>query len=397
MPGINLTGAPNTRDYVVGRGKIRFAKNDPATGLPDADGFRDLGNAPEFTITETTEELKHANSRDCLKFTDKRFVLSQEVGIGFKLDETRNFQNLAFFLSGDTQTYTNPHTATLTDVVQASDLKVGNWYEMRNAAGQRLYNLDAVGLVYVLETVNAAEEVNTITSAATPATAGTFTLTVFGQTTAGIPFNATAAQVRSALIALSNVNAGDVAAADSGTGANLGVGAHVVTLTWGGQYSDTDVTITANFGGLTGNAHVFATSTPGGGSPADLALVKDTDYEIDEQLGIFRVLPTSTAAHDNGVVKLTISAGATTGQDLDQVNALTESEIKGTLLFIQDNAGDCGQKVEWRFHQANLSPDGDLPMIGDEVSVMAFKGVAEINSFITDPSQVLTTRTYDMT
>lgn len=395
MPGINTTGAPNTRDYAVGRGVIRFALNNSATGLPDTDGFRDLGNAPEFTITQTTEELKHANSRDCLKFTDKRFVLSQEVGIGFQLDETRNFDNLAFFLSGGTGSYANPHNATVTDVVQASDLKLGNWYEMRNAAGQRLYNLDAAGLVYVLEKTGASEEVNTITAAATPATGGTFTLTVGGQTTAPIVFDATAAIVQAALNALSNVRPGDVTCVNS-VGADLGDANDVVTLTWGQDYSDQNVVITANFTALTGTTHVFATPTPGGASPVDVPLVKDTDYEIDEQLGIFRCLPASVIAFNNSVIKLTISVAATTQQELDQVNALTVSEIKGTLLFIQDNAGDCGQKIEWRFHQANVSPDGDLPMIGDEVSVMSFKGVAEINSFITDPSQVLTVRTYVM-
>jgi hypothetical protein len=78
------------------------------------------------------------------------------------------------------------------------------------------------------------------------------------------------------------------------------------------------------------------------------------------------------------------------------VNALQRSEVTGALLFVQDNAGDCGQKVEWLFHKVSLSADGDLPMIGDEVSVMNFTGVAEINSLVTEVSQVLTVRTYDM-
>lgn len=286
MPGINTLGAPNTRDYVVGRGRILFALNDSTTGLPTDDGFRDLGNAPEFTVTETTEELKHANSRDCLKFTDKRFVISQEIGIGFKLDETRNFGNLAFFLSGTTSTFDNAHDSTITEFEMIANVKKGNWYEIRNATGERVYNLDAAGVVYTFEKQ---------------------------------------------------------------------------------------------------------------GSP-DTALVENVDYEIDEQMGLIRFLPAGIVLADGDAIDFAMTAAATTPQDLDQVNALETSEIKGTLLFIQDNAGDCGQKVEWRFHQANLSPDGDLPMIGDEVSVMAFKGVAEINTGtgIVDASRVLTVRTYDM-
>ena len=77
---------------------------------------------------------------------------------------------------------------------------------------------------------------------------------------------------------------------------------------------------------------------------------------------------------------------------MDQVNALQRSKVEGVLLFIQDNAHNCGQKKEYRFHRVTLTADGDLSMIGDEESVMQFTGVAEVNSFVTDASQVLTIR-----
>lgn len=112
-------------------------------------------------------------------------------------------------------------------------------------------------------------EVNTITAAATPGTGGTFTLTVNGQTTATIAYDATAAIVQAALEALSNVAPGDVVAVDSGPGANLATGSHVVTLTWGGVYAGQNVTITGDMTGITGNDHVFATSTQGGSDLSD--------------------------------------------------------------------------------------------------------------------------------
>lgn len=286
MPGFNLTGAPNTQDYVLGRGVIYLAKIDPATGLPDADGFRDLGNAPEFNITVNTEDLRHQNSRDCIKFTDKRFVISQEVGISFQLDETRNFDNLSDFLSGSTEVYNNPHDSTHTDVSITLTVHLGAWYALRKANGARVYNLDASGLVYTIEK----------------------------------------------------------------------------------------------------------------DAVSDVLLVEGTDYEIDEQLGLVRFLPTATNVAENDPVIWSITTAASGGaiQDLDQVNALTRSEVSGALMFVQDNAGDCGQKIEWMFHQVSLSADGDLSQIGDEVSVMNFTGVAEINNLVTDTSKVLTVRTYDM-
>ena len=114
-----------------------------------------------------------------------------------------------------------------------------------------------------------SNEVNTITSDATPGTAGTFTLTVNGQTTATIAFDANAAAVVAALNALSNVAPGDVVGVDSGGGSDLGDASHVVTLTWGGAYAGQNVAITGDFTGITGNDHVLATSTQGGSDAAD--------------------------------------------------------------------------------------------------------------------------------
>jgi len=112
-----------------------------------------------------------------------------------------------------------------------------------------------------------SNEVNTITSNATPGTAGTFTLTVNGQTTATIAFDATPAIVQAALEALSNVAPGDVVA--SGAAGDLGDASYVLTLTWGGAYAGQDVLITGDFTGITGNDHVLATSTAGGADLAD--------------------------------------------------------------------------------------------------------------------------------
>lgn len=283
MPGFNLTGAPNTQDYVLGKGKIYLANIDSATGLPDANGFRDLGNAPEFNLSVAVEDRKHKNSRDCLAFTDARFIISQEVDISFKLDEI-NFDNLNDFLSGSESTYSNPHNTTFTDVVITASVKLGRWYELRNASGARVYNLGAAGLVFVIE--------------------------------------------KDAVI--------------------------------------------------------------------DVALVEGTDYEINKELGLVRFLPTASNIAAGDKAQLTISTGATTQKNLDQVNALQRAQVQGTLLFVQNNANDCGQLTEFRFHKVSLTGDGDLAMIGDQESVMGFSGTAEVNSLVSDTSKVLTVRTYDM-
>lgn len=285
MPGINTSGAPQTRDYTLGRGIVRLAKLT-AAGLPDADGFRDLGNAPEFGITVSAEDVRHQSSRTQLKFTDKRCTVSQEVGITFIVDEM-NYQNLADYFSGSTEVFTNTHDVAWVGhqiAIVAAAVKVGNWYQLKSDAGDRIYDLKAASLVYSFEE-------------------------------------------------------------DPATGA--------------------------------------------------VALTEGVDYELDHEMGLYRTLPGSILVADGDTVGWEIGTAAAAGQDLDQVNALTEADITGALLFIQTNACDEGNKSEYLFHKVSLSADGDLPLIGDEIQTASFTGVAEANSGVTDTSQVLTVRTYD--
>jgi hypothetical protein len=285
MPGINSSGAPNTRDYTLGRGIVRLAKLT-AAGLPDADGFRDLGNATEFNITVSTEDIRHQSSREQIKFTDKRCVISQEVGLAYILDEI-NFDNLGDFFSGSTEVYDNPHDTTWADAEDAiisSSVKLGAWYMLKDDNDERVYDLGAAGVVLVVE-----ED---------PATAA-------------------------------------------------------------------------------------------------VALTEGVDFELDYEMGLIRFLPTAVSIADGDVAGWNITTGATVAQDIDQVNALTEHDVTGALLFVQANACDQGNKSEYLFHKVSLSSDGDLPLIGDEFQTMSFTGVAEVNSAVSDTSKVLTVRTYD--
>ncbi|MFJ8049309.1 hypothetical protein [Streptomyces luteogriseus] len=94
-------------------------------------------------------------------------------------------------------------------------------------------------------------------------TGGTYTLTFDGQTTAGIPYNASAGTVQSALEALSNVTDGDVTCTG---GPHPGT---PVDVTFGGQYDGEDVPqMTGDATGLTGGTSpaVNVTTTTAGGA-----------------------------------------------------------------------------------------------------------------------------------
>jgi hypothetical protein len=282
MPGINTTGTPNTRDYILGRGRLLAAKLTTG-GVPDADGFRNLGNVSEFSVSSEVEELEHQSTQECIKSIDKTFLISQELSLAISLEEVGNYENVALFLAGTNAVHDNPHDTTFTDAVISTAVHLGNWYPLYDDNGVRVYNLGAGGCVYDLEE-----------------------------------------------------NSGPT------------------------------------------------------------ALVEGTDYEIDENLGMVRFLPTAVNIAEGEQANLNITVAATVAVDLDQVDGLETSAVELALVFIQENAGDCGQTHEWYFPLVTVRGEGDLALIGDEVAVMQLTGTAQKNLADITSTSPVRLRTYDM-
>ncbi len=105
-------------------------------------------------------------------------------------------------------------------------------------------------------------EVQSVTVTGSP-TGGTFTLTWNGQTTAAIAYNATAATVQAALVALPNINPGDVTVTGNAGGP--------YSVTFAGQYLGDNVaqmTATASLTGGSTPGVTVATTTAGGTATA---------------------------------------------------------------------------------------------------------------------------------
>lgn len=118
--------------------------------------------------------------------------------------------------------------------------------------------LNAALGTHLVKTPGGTSEVTTLSITGAP-TGGTFTITYGAQTTAAIPYNATAAQVQAALEALSNIAPGDVYC----TGGPLPASA--ITLTWAGSLVG-DITTPTSTDSLTGGttpATAWATTTAG--------------------------------------------------------------------------------------------------------------------------------------
>ncbi len=144
MPGNNTTGTPNTEDYNLGRGIIYFGeKNANGTFKP----WRDLGNAPAFTVTTDSETLQHFSSRTGLKTLDREVTLSRTMNLGFTVDEWNN-ENLAMAFSGDSAAPVNAAVAGFAkyELVPAGSLEGGRWYDVQNSAGLKAYDVLSANL-----------------------------------------------------------------------------------------------------------------------------------------------------------------------------------------------------------------------------------------------------------
>jgi hypothetical protein len=146
MPGPNTLGTPNTDDYNLGRGIIYFAVLDPTTDAPLY--WRDMGNAPAFTISADSETLQHFSSREGLKTLDREVTLQRTLNLSFTLDEW-NDENLAALFSATQTEPTNGSVAGFTEyeMVAPGDALGGRWYDVVNSSGVRCYDVDSAKLV----------------------------------------------------------------------------------------------------------------------------------------------------------------------------------------------------------------------------------------------------------
>lgn len=112
-----------------------------------------------------------------------------------------------------------------------------------------------------------------LTANSSPPTAGSFTLTFGGQTTAAIAFDATPAQVQSALEDLSTIGEGNVlveATIAEGAG-TLEVGDNVYTVTFTRALAAGPQTLTGTFSGLTASGSIALAADVVGAAPTLLA------------------------------------------------------------------------------------------------------------------------------
>lgn len=148
----------------------------------------------------------------------------------------------------------------------ARQMAAGDWKDAlapTDALIDSWFNTRGVNPVWHMDGVNGTDEVQTVTVTGSP-TGGSFTLTFGGETTSAIPYNATAAQVQSALRALDSIGQNGVSA----TGGPLPGTAVTVTFD-GGALDGVNVAQMTSSGSFTGGSTpgvTVATTTAGDGA-----------------------------------------------------------------------------------------------------------------------------------
>jgi len=214
-----------------------------------------------------------------------------------------------------------------------------------------------------LTAITSTNEVQSVV--ATGGTAGDFTFTFLGQTTAAIPYNATATQVRNALEALSNINPGDVIVAGGP------LPAVPVTITFAGQYAAQDVPLLIVVDNITDGTATVTTPTPG---VAPSEVVELVNGNLRQSCII--TTPTSTAWAVGDVLDKFDKVFTITLKDdiCGESRLLDLQEAFPSLVITEVGEEDCVRQYQ-TVVESQCVPAGCDPGVATWVAPNAFEGI----------------------
>lgn len=363
------------QNQTLGRGEVHFSRFKPGTYTPE--GFRYLGNTPEFNLTVSSETLAHYSSDRGTRIKDRSVNIQTDFTGTFTCDDI-SLENLALFFLGNAAKITQASAQAQSESFVG--IKLGHSYQIGET------DLTPVGVRNVT--------INTITSgegAFVPAAAATGIVTFSG----GVPTADDTITVgdREYTFVASSPEGDEVliggTAADTATnfiavinGEQVGTAAHATVEASSGGSGVVD--LEAKTAGAAGNAiiltedadnvEVSGTGTLAGGvdQSGAVPLVANTDYELDSVRGVITFLETSPNLTDNADVAISSYdiAAATYDRMISGSN-----KVEGAIRFDAYNAE--GDQIDYRMAFVTLSPNGDLPLKGEDWMAIPFN--VEIN------------------
>ncbi len=157
--GPNLTNNNLKRSITLGRGILLAAAVDAATGQPDNDGWRNMENISEATLTVESEFFEHFDTGAGLRVRDLRAPIQITGTFNFTLDHSTH-ENVNFFSGGEDELvlFDNGVDTAVSagdNVALTTAVRPGRWYDLRNAAGRRMMRVEAASATFAFGGANA--------------------------------------------------------------------------------------------------------------------------------------------------------------------------------------------------------------------------------------------------
>lgn len=357
-----------TESYTLGKGRLSFK---PDVAGVEGKSYMRLGNAPEFTLTLTTEKLEHFSSMSGLQLKDASVITKTTLMGAFTLDEPSAENLRLFFMTASKYTYTQASQAVLTAVAGENA-----------AAGQ--VNIGALGTYIPLYHSAAGTPVASAVTES-PNNTGTLDVTALAGT-------------------LTHTSDTDYEVMVSTAGTpdsfiwrkNGGAWSTEVAVTGSPQLIEEGLTIDfdATTGGVVGDSWSFSVNvantagtrvmdiTDGAGTfelkdPTNTITYVEgatANYQVDRNAGILYINPDQTGAlvvnaitpADGFLVKAKWNALTNTTHN----DSFTLTTLKGHLMFVGDPP--MGEAIDVQGY-VSLTPTGDFSAIGTDWTQFKFQ------------------------
>lgn len=356
-----------TQNYTLGRGKLHFSRFKSGTQTPE--GFRYIGNTPEFNLTIESENLDHFSSDYGIREKDDSVLLEVNRS-GTMITDNIDPENIALFFLGSSSSAALVAASGLTE--ELDGVKAGHSYKLgqssANPAGYFGINT-ADFSVYTGSAPTAAT--GTVTFGGTGDADDTVTIGGQVYTLKAVPANpyevdigADATETAANLTAAINAGAGAGTTYGSGTIANTDVTASA---------SAGVVTVTARTAGTAGNSIALTVSgnditASGAGNLAGgtgTAYAPGTDYEMDFDTGLLTILDGGTISDGDDIV-----VGFGVRQSTRERVISGATPVEGSLMFVAANPK--GKQFNYYFPWIKITPNGDYALKGDEWQQIPF-------------------------
>lgn len=346
-----------TKNYVIGRGKLYFDKFIPDTQTRT--GERYLGNTPALSMNSAYQELPHYSSDEGLREQDDNATLQIDRNGTFSCDNI-SIENVALmFGAGDAVDETVVAAPGSSDTFLT--VKPGYYYQL----GTSDLTPDGVGNVsnVVVTNNSGLHAIGSITVGGQPA--DTETVTVNGQV---ITFVAAAPGLHEVLIGAST----------SATAQNLiaEINAFPGIYDVNASGATNIVSLQAIASGVGGNAITLAEAVAAAGftvsgatltgGSASGVIGATLNYTVDLARGRIYILETAPDVADGDDLEVQYDLGTSTRATVIDDN----TSVEGALRFIADNPKGTDKDYFWP--RVKLTPNGEYPLKGETWQTMTF-------------------------